>query len=59
MKRILAAGLALLALAAWLRRPHAPPPPSRPFPLNGSRKPVLVDWLDETPVSEYRRRGAL
>jgi hypothetical protein len=23
MKRILAAGLALLALAAWLRRPHA------------------------------------
>jgi hypothetical protein len=35
MTRLLAAGLALLALAAWLRRPHVPPPPSRPFPLNG------------------------
>jgi hypothetical protein len=89
MTRILAAGLALLALAAWLRRPHVPPPPSRPFPLNGriygmgleeaARAGIDVpealrkfadmkargytypdgDWLDETPVPEYRRRGAL
>jgi hypothetical protein len=94
MTRILAAGLALLALAAWLRRPHVPPPPSRPFPLwhpkfgepvaapapprasattrliaAGSRihlegrhtdgSCAFCDWLDETPVPGYRRRGAL
>jgi hypothetical protein len=53
MTRLLAAGLALLALAAWLRRPHVPPPPSRPFPLNGQHTDFRDPYLDS--LREVRR----